>query len=158
MIYISFFFNSLRHHTHKNNCFHETVHTEITALFNRTPQEKTHCSSSRIHFNKFCPMLHQKEAMISWLQKFVRSCAVIDGDQKMVKCSDKSTKIWCDLGRIFVASKSVLLFGVTQEKIFQSVYHSLTCEILYKQIYINQRSSVIDIFYSIYKFAFHLIM
>ena len=70
---------------------------------------------SYIHSKKICPMLHQKGALICWLQKFVLSCTTINGElhQKMVKSSDKSTKIWCSLRRIFVASKSVLLFGAT---------------------------------------------
>ena len=57
-------------------------------------------------------MLHQNEALICWLQKIVLSCTVINGElhQKMVKSSDKSTKIWCNTGRIFVTSKSVLFF------------------------------------------------
>ena len=66
-------------------------------------------------------MLHQKEALICWLRKFVLSCTIINGElhQKRVKISNKSTKIWCSTGLIFVASKSVL-FGATQGKIFQS--------------------------------------
>ena len=48
------------------------------------------------HSKKICLMLHQKEAVICWLQKLVLSCTIIDGKlhQKMVKCSDKSTKVW----------------------------------------------------------------
>ena len=69
-------------------------------------------------------MLHQKEALICWLLKFVLSCTIINNQLhlKMVKSSSKSTKIWSSLGRISVASKSVLLFGATQDKIFQSVF------------------------------------
>ena len=71
--------------------------------------------SQFVHSKNICPMMHQKEALICWLQIFVLSCTIIIGElrQKMVKSSDKSTKIWCSLGRIFVASKSVLLFGAT---------------------------------------------
>ena len=61
-------------------------------------------------------MLHQKEALICWLQKFVLSCTLINGElhQKMVKSSDKNTEIWCNIGRIFVICKPVLLFSATQ--------------------------------------------
>ena len=73
-----------------------------------------------VHSKKLCPMLHQKEALICWLQGFVVSCTISNGElhQKMVKCFDKSTKIWCSLGQLFVASKSVLLFGATWDEIF----------------------------------------
>ena len=69
----------------------------------------------QVHSKNFCPMLHQKEALICWLQKFILNCTIIHGElhQEMVKSSDKSTEIWCSLGRLFVASKSVLLFGAT---------------------------------------------
>ena len=68
-------------------------------------------------------MFHQNEALICWLQKFVLSCTTINGElhPKMVKKSNKITKIWSNSGRIFVDSKLVLLFGLTQGKIFESV-------------------------------------
>ena len=77
-------------------------------------------SENYLHSKIFCLMLHQKETLICWLKKFVLSCIIIYGElhPKMVKNSDKSTKIWCSLGRIFIASKSMLLFGVTSGKFF----------------------------------------
>ena len=77
-------------------------------------------SSLRIHSKKFCAMLHKKEALVCWLKKFVLSCIIINGEfhHKMVKCSDKSTEIWCNLRQMFIDSKSVLLFGATWDKIF----------------------------------------
>ena len=82
-------------------------------------EKKSILTFHAVHSKKFCPMSHQKEALICWLQKFVRNCTIIDDElhQKMVKSSDKSTKIWCSLGQIFVASKSVLIFGATWNKI-----------------------------------------
>ena len=54
-------------------------------------------------YKKFCPILHHKEALICWLQKFFLSCTIINGElhQKMLKSSDKNTKMWCSLRRIF---------------------------------------------------------
>ena len=76
-----------------------------------------------VHSKHFCTMLYHKEALNCQLQKFLQSCAIINGDlhQKRVKISDKSTKIWCSFGRIFAASKSVNLFGATQGNILLSV-------------------------------------
>ena len=53
-------------------------------------------ASMCVHSKKLCPMLHQKEALICWLQKFVLSCTIMNGKlhQKMAKSSNKSTKIW----------------------------------------------------------------
>ena len=49
--------------------------------------------SERLHSKKLCSMLHQKEAVICWLQKFVINCTYGELHQKMVKSSDKSAKM-----------------------------------------------------------------
>ena len=74
-------------------------------------------------------MLHQKEALICWLLKFVLSCTIINGElhQKMIKSSDKSIKIWCNLKRIFVANKSVLLFWCNTGQNFLECRRFLSC-------------------------------
>ena len=70
-----------------------------------------------LHSKKFCPMLHQIEALICSTKIRSKLHHELHHDDelhlKMVKSSDESTKIWYSLGRISVASKSVFLFGAT---------------------------------------------
>ena len=45
-------------------------------LYNYVWQKLVTC----IHSKKFCFKLHQKEALIFWLQRFIQSCTIIDGE------------------------------------------------------------------------------
>ena len=75
---------------------------------------------SLIHSKKFCPMLHQKEALICCLQEFALSCTIFWCFYRNFLPFSGVThhQFWYRLGRILVDSKSVLLFGAIQSKIF----------------------------------------
>ena len=56
-------------------------------------------------------MLHQKEALICWLQNFVLSCTIFWCFYRNILLFFGVThhSLWCSLGRIIIACKSVLL-------------------------------------------------
>ena len=85
---------------------------EYIQLFKELLQHFHHVLASifkQVYSKKNCPILHEKEALVCWLQKFVPSCALIDDElhQKIVKVSTKAPK-----------------YGATQDEILQPANQS----------------------------------
>ena len=87
----------------------------------KIPSNLSHCPRiaviflGSVHSKKFLSYFAGKRSTDLLSTKIRSSYTIMDGElhQKMVKSSNKSTKVWCSLGRIIVASKAVLLFGAT---------------------------------------------
>ena len=93
-------------------------------------------SLALLHSKKFWALSHQKEALICWLQKFVLCCTIFWCFYWIFLPFSGVTYhyLWCSIGRIFVASNSVLLFG--RSKLFR-VYQTFQKYIIFNLLTTN---------------------